>query len=116
MGIIPKMVNVYSICSFPLQSPGPGTGDRRFSRRTGVRVMSSRWNRRDVLKGFLAASGGMLVHQAGAATPLQEPQVEIQVTHVSSHTFRLSVLPVNGGSVGRIANDGSLVGKVWVNS
>lgn len=77
--------------------------------------MSPRWNRRDVLKGFLAASGGMLVRQADAATPLQEPQVEIQVTSVSSYTFRLSILPVKDGSAGVIANDGSLVEKSWGN-
>ena len=77
--------------------------------------MSPRWNRRDLLKGFLAASGGMLVRQAGAATPLQDAQVEIQITSVSPHTFRLSVLPVKDGATGNIPTDGSLVKKSWGN-
>jgi alpha-glucosidase (family GH31 glycosyl hydrolase) len=76
--------------------------------------MSPRWNRRDVLKGFLAASTAILVpKQADAAAQIPEPQVEIQITPVSSHTFRLSILPVNNGSVGEIPMDGSLVEKSW---
>jgi alpha-glucosidase (family GH31 glycosyl hydrolase) len=77
--------------------------------------MSPRWNRRDVLKGFLAASTAMLVPQRdGAANAqLREPQVEIQVTPLSPCTFRLSILAVNNGSVGDIPVDGSLVQESW---
>ena len=76
--------------------------------------MSPRWNRRDVLKGLVAASGAMLVRQpAEAAAVPPEPQVEIHVTPVSAHTFRLSILPVKDGSVGDIPTDGSLVEKSW---
>lgn len=70
--------------------------------------MSPRWNRRDVLKGLVAASSAMFVPQqakAGARPP--EPQVEIQITPVSAFTFRLSILPANHGSVGDIPLDGS---------
>lgn len=79
--------------------------------------MSPRWNRRDVLKGFLAASGSLIVRPPAdaAAAPPPEPQIEIQVTPVSSHTFRLSILPVNGGSLADIPSDGSLVEKSWGN-
>jgi alpha-glucosidase (family GH31 glycosyl hydrolase) len=78
--------------------------------------MSPRWNRRDVLKGFVAASGAMLVRQPAEAAALpQEPQLEIQVTPISVHTFRLSILPLKGGSIGDIPTDGSLVEKSWGN-
>jgi alpha-glucosidase (family GH31 glycosyl hydrolase) len=76
--------------------------------------MSPRWNRRDVLKGLLAASSAMFVpKQVKAGAELPEPQVEIQITPVSKYTFRLSILPVNNGSVGDIPMDGSLVKKSW---
>src|ERR1039458_4245736 len=79
-----------------------------------MRVMSPRWNRRDVLKGLLAASSAMFASkEAKSGAQLPEPQVEIQITPVSTCTFRLSILPLNNGSVGDIAMDGSLVKKSW---
>jgi alpha-glucosidase (family GH31 glycosyl hydrolase) len=76
--------------------------------------MSPRWNRRDVLKGLLAASSTMFASkEAKSGAQLPEPQVEIQITPVSTCTFRLSILPLNNGSVGDIAMDGSLVKKSW---
>jgi|CZKR01.1.fsa_nt_gi alpha-glucosidase (family GH31 glycosyl hydrolase) len=76
--------------------------------------MSPRWNRRDVLKGLLAASSAMFASkEAKSGAQLPEPQVEIQITPVSTCTFRLSILPLNNGSVGDIAMDGSLVKKSW---
>lgn len=74
--------------------------------------MSPRWNRRDVLKGFVAASGAMLVRQPAAASP-PEAHLEVQVSPVSAHTFRLSILPVNDGSTADIPTDGSLVERSW---
>lgn len=80
--------------------------------------MSPRWNRRDVLKGLVAASSAMFVpKQAKAGARPPEPQVEIQITAVSAFTFRLSILAANhgsnNGSVGDIPLDGSLVRKSW---
>jgi alpha-glucosidase (family GH31 glycosyl hydrolase) len=76
--------------------------------------MSPRWNRRDVLKGLLAASSAMFASkEAKSGAQLPEPQVEIQITPVSTCTFRLSILTLNNGSVGDIAMDGSLVRKSW---
>jgi alpha-glucosidase/alpha-D-xyloside xylohydrolase len=76
--------------------------------------MSPRWNRRDVLKGLLAASSALFASkEAKSGAQLPEPQVEIQITPVSTCTFRLSILPLNNGSVGDIAMDGSLVKKSW---
>ncbi len=76
--------------------------------------MSPRWNRRDVLKGLLAASSAMFVpRETKAGAQLPEPPLEIQITPVSAYTFRLSILPVNNGSVADIPIDGSLVKKSW---
>lgn len=78
--------------------------------------MSSRWNRRDVLKGILAASTAIIIPCEGTAedrTPNPEGQVEVQITPVSTHTFRLSILPLDNGSVGKIPSDGSLVKESW---
>ena len=77
--------------------------------------MSPRWNRRDVLKGLVAASTAMLVPQRDGAlsAQLQAPPVEIQVTPLGPATFRLSILAVNNGSVGDIPMDGSLVQQSW---
>jgi alpha-glucosidase (family GH31 glycosyl hydrolase) len=78
--------------------------------------MSPRWNRRDVLKGFVAASGAMLVRQPSeAAASPRETQVEIRVTPIGAHTFRLSILPVKDGFAGEIPTDGSLVETSWGN-
>ena len=78
--------------------------------------MSPQWNRRDVLKGLLAASTAMIVPENGAAqdaASVSGPQVEIQITPVSAFTFRLSILPVNNGSIAEIPGDGSLVKQSW---
>jgi alpha-glucosidase (family GH31 glycosyl hydrolase) len=78
--------------------------------------MSPRWNRRDILKGLLAASTAMVVPEHGAAqdvAPSSAGQIEIQITPISAYTFRLSILPVNNGSVARIPTDGSLVRESW---
>lgn len=39
--------------------------------------------------------------------------VEVQITPLSPHTFRLSLLPLNNGSVGSIPSDGSLAKDSW---
>jgi alpha-glucosidase (family GH31 glycosyl hydrolase) len=78
--------------------------------------MSAEWNRREVLKG-LAASTAVIISpkQVMAHVAERDPakQVEIQITPVSDHTFRLSVLPLNDGSVAPITSDGSLVQESW---
>jgi len=78
--------------------------------------MSPQWNRRDVLKGILAASTAMIVPKQAAAqdaAPVSAREVEIQITPLSACTFRLSILPVNNGLVGEIPNDGSLAKESW---
>jgi alpha-glucosidase len=78
--------------------------------------MGPQWNRRDVLKGFFAASSAMIVPKhrvAQSAAAGSGYRVEIQITSVSANTFRLSILPVNNGSVADIPSDGSLVQESW---
>jgi alpha-glucosidase (family GH31 glycosyl hydrolase) len=79
--------------------------------------MTPRWNRRDVLKGLLAASTGIIVSskQGIAQDDAHPPEklTEIQVTSISDHTFRLSILSSDNGTTGHIALDGSLVRDSW---
>jgi alpha-glucosidase (family GH31 glycosyl hydrolase) len=83
--------------------------------------MSPQWNRRDVLKGFIAASTAIIVPKQEVAqdaaiqdaAPVSGRQVEIQITPVSACTFRLSILPLSNGSVAEIPSDGSLVKESW---
>jgi alpha-glucosidase (family GH31 glycosyl hydrolase) len=79
--------------------------------------MSPLWNRREVLKGLAAASTAMIIPPkqvaAQESAPAAGPQVEIQITPVSDHTFRLSILPLNRGAIGSILFDGSLVQESW---
>jgi hypothetical protein len=60
--------------------------------------MSSQWNRRDVLKGLAVASTAMIVPaKLGAASEGERASaqsIELHVTPVSLHTFRLSIFPV----------------------
>jgi alpha-glucosidase (family GH31 glycosyl hydrolase) len=77
--------------------------------------MCPRWNRRDVVKGLLAASTVMLVPKRdhAATAQLPDPPLEIQITPLSHCAFRLSILPLNNGSVGDIPMNGSLVKESW---
>ncbi len=79
--------------------------------------MSPQWNRRDVLKGLVAASTAMTTSlRKGLAeeNPRATAQpIEIQITPISPHTFRLSILPLKNGSVGSIPTNGSLVKESW---
>jgi len=77
--------------------------------------MNKKWNRRDVLKGLAAASTAIVIRPTalGATTRASEQPVEIQITSLSPHTFRLSILRVNDGSTGSIQSDGSLIQESW---
>jgi alpha-glucosidase (family GH31 glycosyl hydrolase) len=77
--------------------------------------MSQQWNRREVLKGLVAASTAIMISPAEAAQgdkTLGE-QVEIRVTPLSANTFRMSILPLNKGLVASIPFDGSLLQESW---
>jgi hypothetical protein len=65
--------------------------------------MGPQWNRRDVLKGLAAASAAIVLPRdlegRQQEEPIAEPQVEIQITPVSPHTFRLSILALDKNGV-----------------
>src|SRR5208283_4548792 len=80
--------------------------------------MNHQWNRRDVLKGLVVASTAALARpglsacREGENTAAQP--IEVQITPVSRHTCRLSILPVvDNGSVGSTPFDGSLIQESW---
>jgi alpha-glucosidase (family GH31 glycosyl hydrolase) len=83
--------------------------------------MSAQWNRRQVLKGLAAASAASVVPCEVIAQQMSSAEnFEIQVTSLSAHTFRLSILPLKNGVPGSniassIINDGSLVQESWGN-
>jgi alpha-glucosidase (family GH31 glycosyl hydrolase) len=78
--------------------------------------MSQKWNRREVLKGLAVASTALVIRpKQGSAQETTSPaqEVEIQITSVSAHTFRLSIFPLTGGAERSILADGSLVQESW---
>ncbi|HVR25777.1 MAG TPA: TIM-barrel domain-containing protein [Candidatus Polarisedimenticolia bacterium] len=77
--------------------------------------MNQQWNRRDVLKGLVSASTALVIARGqGTAQQIASvEQVEIQISSVSAHTFRLSLYPLNNGAEKSIPFDGSLVQESW---
>src|SRR5215469_7167944 len=82
--------------------------------------MGADWNRRDVLKGLLAASAATVIRAIGDATENSDTSsqsLEVQLAPVSSKTLRLTILPVKQGSdastTAAIRCDGSLVQESW---
>jgi alpha-glucosidase len=84
--------------------------------------MTPQWNRREVLKGLAAASASMVVSPMQAevqeSTASVGREFEAQITSVSPHTFRLSILPLDNESHGhpaaaQIPFDGSLIRESW---
>src|SRR5215469_4064575 len=76
--------------------------------------MTSQWNRRDMLRGLTAISTAVLVPLSKAVAMHQvDPQIEIQITPVSEHTLRLSLLPTASNPSKVIPVNGSLVKQSW---
>ncbi len=79
--------------------------------------MSKRIHRREVLKGVGAAcAAALLPRQVGAAAPglrIAGQDVEVQIATVSTHTLRLTILPVQDGKLGSVPKNGSLVRSSW---
>jgi alpha-glucosidase (family GH31 glycosyl hydrolase) len=75
--------------------------------------------RRQVVKQLLVAAGTLMLpeQRAAAQTAPGSPhaQSEIQITSVSEHTFRLTLLPIKNGRAGPVPLDGSLVQSFWGN-
>jgi alpha-glucosidase (family GH31 glycosyl hydrolase) len=76
--------------------------------------MVNRWNRRKALQTMAAASATLFLPRAlTAAGQSAGENFEIQITPVSAHTFRLSILPIEGGKASSIVGDGSLAPASW---
>ena len=78
--------------------------------------MCAECNRREILKGLAAISGAVLVHPGRAdsmATPADSPGVQIQITSISEHTLRISLLPGKDESSASIPSNGSLIRESW---
>lgn len=83
--------------------------------------MTNRYDRRDVLKAFAAASASVLLptpnpktaSPSQSSTAAAENRVEIQIAAASQHTLRFSVLPVSNGHAAEVPANGSLVQTSW---
>lgn len=75
------------------------------------------WNRRRVLQQLAASSAALALPRAtiAASSLLSETPAdrEIQITSISPHTVRLSILPTKAGKAAEIPFDGSLVRTSW---
>src|SRR4029077_1878057 len=79
--------------------------------------MKAPWNRREVLKNLAATSAALSLPRGATDLKalLQESSSnrEIQITSISEHTVKLSVLPITNGKTAPIPLDGSLVQTSW---
>ena len=79
--------------------------------------MTDQYSRRQLLKTIGAASAAALFPARGVAATsglqIAGHDCELQITSISAHTFRLSILPINGGQLAPISHDGSLVHADW---
>ena len=79
--------------------------------------MSLEYSRREALKRIAAASAAAALPRVALAdaSPLTVAgrKVELQITSISPHTLRLSILPVQNGRAIAVPNDGSLVRTDW---
>jgi alpha-glucosidase (family GH31 glycosyl hydrolase) len=79
--------------------------------------MSAQFNRREAMKTIAAASAAAMLPGATMAKTsslqIAAERVELQLTSLSPHTFRLALLPIQGSSVASVPDDGSLVKSDW---
>lgn len=80
--------------------------------------MTNLYARRDILKGVSAICATSFLRASKIEAAPQNLQVagrnvEIQVSAVSAHSFRLAVLPIEGGEPQSVKGNGSLVQSSW---
>ena len=73
--------------------------------------MRRRYNRRQALKTLAAATGATLL--PARVLGQGRPKTEVQITTISPHTFRLTILPLENGKPLQVSYDGSLVRTDW---
>jgi len=84
----------------------------------GNRSGTNRYDRRDIFKGAGAIFATSFLWPASKGALQQSLQIasrgaELQLSRVSPHTFRLSVLPIEGGQPQPVKGNGSLVQASW---
>jgi len=79
--------------------------------------MNVRWNRRQVLRHMAATSAALVLPRgtvaANALLGEAATDREIQITSVSPHTVRFTMLPITNGLTATLHFDGSLVQRSW---
>jgi alpha-glucosidase (family GH31 glycosyl hydrolase) len=79
--------------------------------------MNSHYSRRQAIKTMAAASAAAAIPRALAADSdelkVAGRDVEVRITSISAHTFRLSLLHLQNGVAGAIPDDGSLLRTDW---
>jgi alpha-glucosidase len=80
--------------------------------------MKDQFSRRDVVKAALVAGATAIIKPARTETPdvslsVGSTPVELNVTTVSEHTIRLTILPVHDGAAQQVLSDGALVESKW---
>ncbi|HEV7219481.1 MAG TPA: hypothetical protein VGN39_11455, partial [Terriglobales bacterium] len=79
--------------------------------------MSKQYNRREILKTMSAASAAFLLptqlHATEPSQIIKSGDFEIQISPVSSHTVRLSIVPAKQGQTAAIPMNGSLIKASW---
>src|SRR5215831_13353558 len=80
--------------------------------------MTKHYDRRQVLKGVAAAGASLVLPNSvraglGAGQAAENLELEIQVVSVSTHTLRLTILPIKNGHATPVPFNGSLVRTSW---
>src|SRR5258708_22651847 len=82
--------------------------------------MSKPYDRRQVLKGVAAASASLFFPTAqsqqdgtGSGLVVSGQSVEVQVTSVSAHPLRFTILAIKNGQVVVVPSNGSLAQTSW---
>src|SRR6185369_8721904 len=77
---------------------------------------STKQTRRQIVQQLSAAGAVLLApsaHSADASLTVAGQSVEIQITPLSPHTFRLSLVPLQDGKPAAIRDDGILAPGAW---
>jgi alpha-glucosidase (family GH31 glycosyl hydrolase) len=79
--------------------------------------MTAQYSRREAMKTMAAASAAAMLPRSvvaeSAGLEVAGQRVELQITTISPHTVRLTLLPVHAGHAVSVPDDGSLVRAEW---
>ena len=80
--------------------------------------MKDRFNRRDVVKAVVAAGTMAIISPASPEPPdlplsVGSTPVELNLSAISAHTVRITILPLRDGMAQQVPTDGALVQREW---